>query len=222
MTRSLLRVLAGVALALPCSLPAQQQTAVPHVDQLQQRYGAVVVANLVEVRGEGGQPVPASWVFTSRDPVQNGSLTEYTVTNGEVVGAQRRRAPWREDRGAVGAERVRISPLRAFQIAEEMAVRAGVGYHSADFSLLGNGRTGNPEWQLTLRNDAGAEMGSLRISAVDGTVLDSVWPGAAANGAAAARGEESIGTEAGNVVRGVGRGVGSGIERFGRWLQGGE
>lgn len=195
------------------------QSEVPYLALLEQRYGTVVSQNLLEVRAEVGQPMPEMWLILSRDTVQPNHVIEYAVREGRVVNIRRF-----QRNGAVSLiapHRVQISPLRAFQVAEQAAVDAGVGYHWANYLLVNNVRNNTPQWHLSLFNQQGNLVGEVWLSATNGRILSARWGQLAQNQAPrnpAPRNQNNneirdaalqVRDGAVGVVQGVGRTIGS-------------
>jgi hypothetical protein len=69
----------------------------------------------------------------------------------------------------------------AFTVAEKTATAQKVGFDRVDYSLRLGSPNGAPVWFLTLTDALNAEVGTLKIAADTGTVLEQHWaPGQAA------------------------------------------
>ena len=135
--------------------------------------GDSVLNQLIEVRGESGQPQPQSWTILMNDSTARGGIREFVVANGKIVSE---RTPVRGYAGhatlpSLNFSRLNLDSDGAFKIANEQSVKAKVGFDSVDYTLRTNDNTGAPLWVLRLFDYMGAPVGSIQVSAEDGKVL---------------------------------------------------
>ncbi len=136
--------------------------------------GDGVLQQLVEVRGETGQPQPQSWTILMSDPAARGGIREFVVTGGEIASE---RTPVRGYSVGTGAlpmlnfSRLNLDSDGAFRVANADATKARLGFHSVDYTLRTNDADGAPMWALHLFDYMGAPVGNLRVSAEDGKIV---------------------------------------------------
>ena len=138
-------------------------------------------AALVEVIGERGEPRPSEWKVIYSDPGARGGVKE-VVTSGDVIVSER--TPLRGYPGVAGARpinlaRFKIDSDRAFDIANRQAANRRIGFNWLDYTLRTNNVTGAPMWILRLYDNMGAQVGSMQISAEDGSIIAPLRPSSA-------------------------------------------
>ncbi len=136
--------------------------------------GDGVLKQLVEVRGETGQPQPQSWTILMSDPSARGGIREFVVTGGEIASE---RTPVRGYTVGTGAfpvlnfTRLNLDSDGAFRVANTHATNAKLGFHTVDYTLRTNDTDGAPMWVLHLFDYMGAPVGNLEVSAENGKVV---------------------------------------------------
>ena len=163
-------------------------------------------AQVVEVRGERGDPEPPEWVFLLADSKARGGVREVTLANGKILSE---RTPLRGILRAIGLEPLDVKAMsvdaeEVFRIAHKEAVKAALGFDWLDYALRTDPRTKVPMWDVRLYNKMGAAVGSVRISAVDGTVEG----GFQAEPGARARAEATPVSKEGGLLGSVGQTLG--------------
>jgi hypothetical protein len=128
---------------------------------------------LVEVKGERGEPQPQQWVILYSDPQARGGVREVVVSDGTVVS---QRTPLNGYSGVTAQPPIKLSRLNldseaAFQIANKQAEKQQVGFNWVDYNLRAESSTGSPVWVLRLFDNMGAQIGTLQISAEDGSIV---------------------------------------------------
>jgi hypothetical protein len=150
------------------------ETAYEALGVLKKSRGDAVLKQLVEVRGETGQPQPQSWTIIMADPAARGGVREFVVRGDEVASE---RTPLRGYPTATGAlpvinfSRLNVDSDEVFKFSNRQAMDAKVGFHSVDYTLRTNDADGSPMWVVHLFDYMGAPVGSLRISAENGKAL---------------------------------------------------
>lgn len=129
--------------------------------------------SLVEVKGERGEPQPQQWVILYNDPQARGGVREVVVANGEVVS---QRTPLNGYSGITSQPSIKLSRLNldseaAFQIANKQAQQRQVGFNWVDYNLRAESTTGSPVWVMRLFDNMGAQVGTMQVSAEDGSVV---------------------------------------------------
>jgi hypothetical protein len=130
-------------------------------------------AALVEITGERGEPRPAEWKLVYSDPAARGGVREI-VASGDVVVSERTPLRGYSDLSTaqpISLQRLKIDSDGAFEVANRQAAAKQIGFNWVDYTLRANPVTGAPTWILRLSNSLGAQVGSLQISAEDGSVI---------------------------------------------------
>jgi len=136
--------------------------------------GDGVLKDLVEVRGETGQPQPQSWTILMSDPSARGGIREFVVTGDEIASE---RTPVRGYNVGTGAfpvlnfSRLNLDSDGAFKVANIQAKNEKMGFHTVDYTLRTNDTDGAPMWVLHLFDYMGASVGNLEVSAESGKVI---------------------------------------------------
>lgn len=136
--------------------------------------GDGILKQLVEVRGEAGQPQPQSWTVLMSDPSARGGIREFVVADGAIASE---RTPVRGYTAGTGAfpvldfARLNLDSDGAFRVANTHAVNAKLGFHTVDYTLRTNDADGAPMWVLHLSDYMGAPVGNLEVSAENGKVV---------------------------------------------------
>lgn len=136
-----------------------------------QPYGQTV--QVVEIRGERGDPEPGQWVAVMKDPSARGGVREITYSAGQITSE---RTPLRgasevADQRPVVRSAVAVDSGRVFQIAQREAVKNQTGFHWVDYRLVVDPATAAPVWEVKLIDSMGAPVGTLRVSAADGSLV---------------------------------------------------
>ena len=154
------------------SAQAATGTAYDALRAVQATRGPSVMAQLIDVRGETGMPQPQTWTILMKDPEARAGIREFVVASGEI---RSERTPLRRvvgvDRATLDFARLNLDSDGAFKLAESQAKQMRAGFNSVDYALQTDAATGGPVWTLRLFDHMGAPVGGLRVSAVDGKVL---------------------------------------------------
>ena len=165
-------------LALAARVHADEQVpALRGLNRLQERFGPDAFFYVYEMTGVGGDPQPATWRVTSRDPGRSDVLHEYWLSDRRVTdeGLNDDYYPDRLPKGLFKSSRVKLDSTQAFAIAEQVARDAGSGFDSVNYKLHGREYTTEPVWTLTLLDKEEEIVGSVHLSADSGEVLRTVW-----------------------------------------------
>jgi hypothetical protein len=163
------------ALAFAGSTLAAPATAYNALQTLKQARGDAILKQLVEVRGETGQPQPQSWTILMNDPAAKGGVREFVIAGGQIASE---RTPLRgagvDGRPPLDFTRLNLDSDGAFKIANTQASNAKVGFHTLDYTLRTDAATGAPLWVLHLFDYMGAPVGKLEVSAQTGKVASAL------------------------------------------------
>lgn len=152
---------------------ASGATAYEALQVIRKAKGDDALVKLIEVRGETGRPQPQSWTILMNDPAARAGIREFVVSGSEILSE---RTPLRgyTDRTQLpplAFARLNLDSDGAFRIANAQAADRKVGFDSLDYLLRTNDATGAPMWVLRLFDYMGAPVGSIQVSAEDGTVI---------------------------------------------------
>jgi hypothetical protein len=166
-------LLVAGALALAGSAFAAPATAYSALQTLKQARGDAILKQLVEMRGETGQPQPQSWTILMNDPTARGGVREFVIAGGEIASE---RTPLRGagvgGRPPLDFARLNLDSDGAFKIANSQAANAKVGFHTVDYTLRTDADTGAPLWVMRLFDYMGAPVGKLEVSAESGKIAN--------------------------------------------------
>jgi len=152
---------------------APAATAYEALQTIKQARGDAILKQLIEVRGETGQPQPQSWTILMNDPAARGGIREFVVTGGDIASE---RTPLHGDTSAGKLEALDFARLNldsdgAFKLANQQATTKKVGFHTVDYTLRTNQTDGAPMWVLHLFDYMGAPVGTLQVSAESGKIV---------------------------------------------------
>ena len=159
------------------SLAEEGQSAFKASIKLEDRYGSGPLANLVEMRGDGGQPQPTEWWFTVHNKTSKYLMHTFWVGMDRITdeGDSGEYYPKNPPSGFFNPARLKLDSSDAFTIAEKAAKKAGVGFDWIDYRLRCREFSDEPVWILKMYNKWRQLAGSVAISAHTGTVLRTIW-----------------------------------------------
>jgi len=133
----------------------------------------VFSARILEITGKKGVTQPEVWKFLIQDRAIRSGLRVVEVRNGRVVKEQTPTSGYVTSGtpSTINMGMVRIDSDAAFQIANKQAVKANVGFDSADYALRMDLNSGRPVWVLTLNDQAHRTVGTVFISSDSGKVV---------------------------------------------------
>ena len=129
--------------------------------------------SLVQLTGTRGEARPSEWTILYSDPQARGGVRE-VVVSGDVIVSQR--TPLRGFSGISSLPPIKLTRLNtdsdaAFKVADQQARAQAIGFHWLDYALQADNVSGVPVWTLKLYDHMGAQVGTLKISAEDGSVV---------------------------------------------------
>lgn len=132
------------------------------------RLGADSQNRLVEISGKGGRPQPSLWQVQLEEPSGKGGQVQVNVQRGVVVG---------QSKASGGAPGVRLNLASiqldsdgVFAIANTEAIRSDISFDRLNYVLRAEG--GFPVWRVELLDGPASLVGSLKISADTGAVIE--------------------------------------------------
>ncbi len=128
---------------------------------------------LVEIRGERGEPQPKEWILLFSDASARGGVREVTVGDGKITSE---RTPLRGMAGIAGLAPIAAASLafdsdKVFRAVQAAATKKEIGFHWIDYTLRSDSGNRAPVWNVKLFDHMGAPVGTIRISAADGSVV---------------------------------------------------
>ena len=164
-------------------------------------------AKVVEIRGERGDPQPKEWVFLFSDPTARGGVREATVADGKITSE---RTPLRGMADVAGMAPLDTGVLdtdadAVFRIVQKEATKSQFGFDWIDYTLRTDAESNEPVWTVKLYDHMGAPVGTVRVSAKGGTVVNSLQPDPDAKARAEATPVSKEGGLVGNISKTAGR-----------------
>jgi hypothetical protein len=152
---------------------AHATTAYEALRTIQKTRGQAVMSQLVEVRGETGMPQPQAWTILMKDADARSGIREFVVASSNIRSERTplRRFSGEENAAVLDFARLNLDSDGAFKVAQSQAERMRAGFNSIDYVLRTDTSTSGPVWDLRLFDHMGAPVGNMRISAVDGKLV---------------------------------------------------
>ena len=130
-------------------------------------------AQVVEIRGDRGDPQPSEWLVVLHDSSARGGVRELTVVNGRITAE---RTPLRGPTeiaalAPMDSAMLKIDSDAVFRTAYREAERNKIGFNWISYKLRTDPATKAPVWNVTLYDDVGAPLATLRVSASVGSLL---------------------------------------------------
>jgi hypothetical protein len=149
-------------------------TAYEALQVIKKSRGDAVLKQLVEVRGETGQPQPQSWTILMSDATARGGVREFVVTGSEIASERTPLRSGLKTPAPLDFARLNLDSDGAFKLAVQQATKARFGFHSVDYTLKTAESDGAPAWSLHLFDYMGAPVGNLLISAENGKIVQAL------------------------------------------------
>ncbi len=176
-----------IVFCLLTTVAASAATAYEALQTIKATRGDTILNQLVEARGESGQPQPQSWTIMMNDSSARGGIREFVVSGGQILSE---RTPVRgfggqRDFPALNFSRLNLDSDGAFDIIEKQATARQLAFNSVDYTLRTDEASGAPLWVIRVYDYMGAPVGRMQISAENGEVVETltVDPDARAAGA---------------------------------------
>lgn len=162
------------ALALIAALPALQAGSTTALEALQVvREKNSSAGQLIEMRGERGEPQPQQWTLLFNDSKARGGVREFVVVNKEILSERTPMAGYAGtgNMPAIPASRFKFDSSSAFLKANNQAESNKIGFNWIDYTLRSIGDASDPVWTLKLVDNMGTTVGTIEISAETGEVI---------------------------------------------------
>ena len=130
-------------------------------------------SQVVEIRGERGEPQPAEWIVILHDPSARGGVRELTIVNGQITAE---RTPLRGPTEIAAlvpmdSSMFKLDSDAVFRTVQSESVRNQIGFDWIDYKLRTDPETKAPAWSVCLFDKEGSALATMRISAGDGALL---------------------------------------------------
>lgn len=132
------------------------------------KFGADSQTRLVGISGKAGRPQPGLWSVQIEDPSGRGGLLQVNVQRGAVVGQTRPQGGGQY--GRLNLALIQLDSDGAFAIANAEAIRCEISFDRLNYSLGLEGTF--PVWRVELLDGPTTLVGSLKISADTGNVIE--------------------------------------------------
>lgn len=130
-------------------------------------------SGIVEIRGERGEPQPREWTLLLSDPKARGGVREVTVVEGKITAE---RTPLHGMADIAGLAPLDTNHLaydsdKIFAAVQSETKKSEIGFHWIDYTLRTDPQSHAPVWNVKLYDYMGASVGTIRISAADGSIV---------------------------------------------------
>ena len=125
---------------------------------------------VVELSGKSGRPQPFVWRVVGAEEGGRGGVQEVDVQRGKVVGQKRMAVAPPGARMNLGA--IQLDSDGVFSVANGEAIRAGVSFDRLNYTLSSDNQAGLPVWSVEFLDGPSQRVGSLKISADSGVVIE--------------------------------------------------
>lgn len=132
------------------------------------KMGADSQNRLVEISGRSGHPQPALWQVQIAEPAARGGLVQVNVRKGVFAGQNKLggAAP-----GALlNLATIQLDSDGVFAIANAEAIRSEISFDQLNYALRSEG--GFPVWRVEILDGPATIVGSLKIAADTGNVIE--------------------------------------------------
>ena len=130
-------------------------------------------SQVVEIRGERGEPQPAEWLVVLHDSSARGGTRELTMANGRIT-SERTPVHGSTEIAAlvpISSAKLKFDSDSVFRTAQSEAERNQVGFDSISYKLRADPESKAPVWSVSIFDKQGGTVATMRISASDGTVV---------------------------------------------------
>ncbi len=123
---------------------------------------------VIELSGMQGKPQPGVWKVTLED--SKGGIIELDVQGNRVVG--KRSSSIRPSGSKLNISVIQLDSDGVFSIANDEAVKAGVGFDRVNYTLTAANQSGLPTWTVELFDGPVNRVGTLKIGADNAFILE--------------------------------------------------
>ncbi len=171
---NILTVLLFFSSALPI---LAQNSAFDSLEAFGKSRGKGDLKHVVGLTGSFGQDQPSQWLVLMKDANIPNLMHEYAVQRGRIVGERHfsREPDQRLPSVPLPLPRLNVDSADAFRIATQAAVKAGIGFDSANYLLRIHSTNPSPLWTLTLLDQQQNIVGVVFVSVSSGKVTGKKW-----------------------------------------------
>jgi hypothetical protein len=153
--------------------------------------GEKVLSQVVAISGEGSGAQPNRWKVWIDDPAARGGVRELEVSGNQITSE---RTPVKSE--WAGGKDMDLAHLNldsdgAYQVATQEARTKGIEFSKVQFQLAADRETGKPGWTVQMTDAKDQRVGSIKVNADSGTIVNSAWGADAPNLAAQQRTSEN-------------------------------
>ncbi len=160
--------LASTASSAPPDTGLQNATAYHALRVARAALGAEALDRLVEVTGRDGVPQPYVWKIVLQAGPKATAWKEIDVADGKIVAQHVLTRP-PDATGVVKLQALNVDSAGAFDAADAQSRKARVRFDAVNYTLRAND-AGQPVWTMELFDQNGAGVGTMRVTASDGTL----------------------------------------------------
>lgn len=146
-----------------------QQTAYEALRAVGSQKGQGLIGKVLLVEGSKGTAQPQQWDIALQDETARGGIRSFEVAGGAILSEK---APVRPAGGGTSMDlgKLNLDSDGAFRLANAEALKAKIGFDSANYRLAPDPTSGAPFWTVELADYGGKILARVEISATDGAV----------------------------------------------------
>jgi len=134
------------------------------------REGEQALYRVLELKGKSGEPQPSTWRLTIDEPRARGGVREIEIRGGRIVGE---RTPVGRNLGTpMNFTRLNLDSDGVFTVVNQEAEKRGVPFERLDYTLGSGSGGGAPLWTVELFDGRKGRVGTLRVSADTGAIVE--------------------------------------------------
>ena len=162
----------ALLLSVSSALAAEQAaTAYTALRVVGKQNGKDALNRVVEMRGRNGSPQPAVWKVILAEPGARGGVREVEVQAGRVIAE---RTP--VVRGGIGEpmdfSRLNLDSEGVFTIVDQETKKQGTVFDRLDYQLRSGSGGGAPVWTVEIFDGRRGKVGTMKLAADSGAVLE--------------------------------------------------
>jgi hypothetical protein len=128
---------------------------------------------LAFIEGRDGTPEPERWYLIVQDETQQNGFREFAVAGSEIVASRSvsQFAGTVTPGDVIDPDALKIDSDRVSKLAQEYSRANNVEISTLNYRLQKDGPEAAPVWKITCKNEAGAKVAELTVTASKGTVV---------------------------------------------------
>lgn len=124
--------------------------------------------HVVEVTGRDGVPQPYLWKIVLQEGASGSH--EVDVAGGKIA-AERTEPRPPASKSLIHLQDLNLDSSGAFDATDAQARKVRLRFDSVNYVLRASESTGKPQWSLSLFNQEGVDVGTMRLAANDGNIV---------------------------------------------------